>query len=98
MPHLDPTSCWPSLAGPGSQLDPVGLQGSSLPPATHFVKGHTPRPPPAPDAAGPLGSKAGKGCGEVTGWVVVREGTLKTQNRKKTNGRTCSPPQTEAGV
>jgi len=62
MSQLDPTSCWPSLAGPGRQLDPVGLQGSSLPPATHFVEGRTP-----PDAAGPVGSKAGKGCGEVTG-------------------------------
>lgn len=67
----------PSLSGPGSQLDPLRLQGpwwSSLPPATHFVKG---RPPDA----GPAGSEAGEGCGQVTG--MGGKGTLKTQKENQ---------------
>lgn len=29
---------------------------------------------------------------------MVRKGTLKTLNKKEINGKTCSPPQTEAWV
>lgn len=73
MPHLDPTSCWPSLAGPGSQLDPVGLQGSSLPPATHFVKGHTPRPPRPQMLQGLWGARPGRDVERsLDGWWLGR--------------------------
>lgn len=94
--QLDPASL-PSLWGCGSQLDPVGLQdpgGASLPPSTHFVK-----PPTPPQVLqGLWGPRLGRDVERSLGWGLVRKGTLKTQNRKKTNGKTCSPPQTEAGV
>lgn len=96
MSQSDP-ACLPSLWGRRSQLDPVGLQdpgGASLPPSTHFVEPPTPRQV----LQGPWGPRPGRDVERSLGWGLVRKGTLKTQNRKKTNGKTCSPPQTEAGV
>lgn len=85
--QLDPASL-PSLWGRGSQLDPVGLQDPG---------GASPLPPPQV-LQGLWGPRLGRDGERSLGWGLVRKGTLKTQNRKKTNGKTCSPPQTEAGV
>lgn len=66
MSQLDPASSWPRLSAPGASWTLWGFKAPGAPPS-HLPPTLLRAAPLPPDAAGPVGSKAGKGCGEVTG-------------------------------